>query len=123
MKYLFIFFLLSIGKILMAQSTLPPSTTHYVELTWQDVSSSSDPTVGFFMYRTPSGTNTFVKITPTKIIPTTYNDSSMPYGASYDYYVTAVDANGVESAPSNTTTALVPFVPYTPIIGTITTGT
>jgi fibronectin type 3 domain-containing protein len=121
MKYVFAILLALFSKTLSSQS-LPQSTTHYVNLKWDAGTDNGDPEVGFFIYRSASGNNSFTKVESTPTVPTTFNDSTMEYGSSYNYYVTSVDANGNESGPSNTTTVFVPNVPYTPILEPITTG-
>jgi fibronectin type 3 domain-containing protein len=40
--------------------------------------------------------------------PTTFTDTTVASGSSYNYEVTSVDASGVESAPSNVYTAAIP---------------
>jgi fibronectin type 3 domain-containing protein len=40
--------------------------------------------------------------------PTTYTDTTVQDGLTYDYEVTSVDASGVESTPSNVYTAAIP---------------
>ena len=39
---------------------------------------------------------------------TTYVDSTVQTGVTYDYVITSVDSSGLESAPSNEVTATIP---------------
>ena len=83
-------------------------TAHYVDLSWTAPSSPNDPVVGYNVYRAPSGTQSFQRVNTSTETQTAYADDSVQSGASYDYVVKSVDAAGTESAPSNTTTVIVP---------------
>ena len=117
MKYLIVL-LLAVGSCLRA-ATLPQSTTYYVALSWQAAADQTDPTVGYDIYRSISGKNSFSELNSGLITPTSYDDFYILYGVSYDYYVTSVDANGVQGSPSNTFSLMIPFVPYAPVVGSI----
>jgi len=115
MKY-FVLFLMLCGRAFAA--TLPPSTTYQVNLSWNAPTDMTDPVVGYNMYRA-QGSGSFSVINSVQITGTTYVDSALLYGVSYNYYVKSVDASKVESDPSNTFTAQIPYVPYTPVVGTL----
>lgn len=117
MKYLPIL-LLAFGSVLSA-ATLPASTSYVVTLNWMAPASSPDPVVGYDVYRSVSGKKSFTELNAALITGTSYSDLALLYGISYDYYATSVDAVGVQSVPSNTVTVQIPFVPYTPVVGTI----
>ena len=117
MKYL-MFLLLFPGSVLRA-TTLPLSTAYTVSLTWDAPVNNQDPVVGYFAYKSLSGDNNFSELNSSPVIVTSYSDDALLYGVSYDYYVTSVDASGVQSVPSNTVTLSIPFVPYTPVVGAI----
>jgi hypothetical protein len=74
--------------------------THSLSLQWI---ASTDPIVGYNVYRSPSSGGTFVKINNTLVSVNDYIDSSIDQKirTDYWYYVTSVDALSVESAPSN----------------------
>lgn len=79
-----------------------------VDLSWQAPSSSPDPVAGFNVYRSPSGASAYQQLNSDVLTGTTYTDSTVQAGQSYDYIVKSVDASGAESAPSNTATAAIP---------------
>ena len=101
---------LKIGSNAPAQTVLlsGTGTKTAVDLTWTAPSGSSDPVVGYNVYRAPSGTASFARLNTTVATQTSYTDASVAGGVSYNYYVKSVDAQGTESQPSNTTTVQVP---------------
>jgi len=82
--------------------------SHEVDLSWSAPTGSSDPIVGYNVYRAPSGTTSYQRINVTVETLTAYADDAVQAGVAYIYYVTSVDAEGMESSPSNTTTVTVP---------------
>lgn len=78
-----------------------PPASHAAVLTWQYTNGTVDPAVGFNVYRAPKG-GTYSKLTstPLSLSTMTYTDP-VGTGVDYLYYVTAVDAQGKESDPSN----------------------
>jgi fibronectin type 3 domain-containing protein len=82
--------------------------SHQVDLNWSSPLASSDPIVGFNIYRAPTGTTSFERLNATVQTPTEFSDSAVQSGFVYDYVVKSVDAEGVESIPSNTTTVTIP---------------
>jgi len=120
MRRLFtILFLLLISPLATAQAKV---TTYYVGLTWAAPLSSPDPVAGYNAYRSPSGAGAWQVLNSTVIGSAAYNDTSVLLGGSYDYIVKSVDAQGVESAPSNIATATIPLdnvpVPARPTVTT-----
>jgi hypothetical protein len=83
-------------------------TAPEVDLSWDAPSSSADPIAGYNVYRAPSGTSAFQLLNSSGDIETTYMDSTVQSGQSYDYTVTSVDASGIESVPSNVFTVAIP---------------
>ena len=79
-----------------------------VELTWLSPSGSSDPVVGYNIYRAPTGTTSYQRVNSSVDTQTAYTDGTVQSSSSYDYIVTSVDARGTESIPSNATTVSVP---------------
>jgi fibronectin type 3 domain-containing protein len=81
---------------------------HEVDLTWNAPSGSADPVAGYNVYRTPSGSSTYQRLNSSVDAATTYADTTVQSGSTYDYIVTSVDTSGVESAPSNMIGATIP---------------
>lgn len=84
-------------------------TQYSVQLSWDIPTSTTDPIAGYHVYRAAGSAGTYQLISSVSGSTTsTYQDSSVQSGASYTYEVRAVDTSGVESAPSNTSTASIP---------------
>ena len=83
-------------------------TQHLVDLAWYAPVASPDPLSGYHVYRSIAGANAYQFLTTVDISLTTYSDTTVQGGNSYDYIVKSVDTLGVESGPSNTTTATIP---------------
>ncbi len=86
------------------RSTTAPATQHYVNLTWKPSSSSI---MGYNIYRSSSALGPFTRINLVTEAATVYQDYLVVAGASYYYYVTAVNAQS-ESIHSNLVAATVP---------------
>jgi fibronectin type 3 domain-containing protein len=83
------------------------AVAHEVDLSWSAPSSSPDPVAGYKVYRsTGGGANQLVNASIETL--TAYVDSTVASGSTYNYTVTSVDSNGVESVPSNEVTVTVP---------------
>jgi fibronectin type 3 domain-containing protein len=80
---------------------------HEVDLNWNPPSGSSVTIAGYNVYRAPSGTTSYQLVAPSDA-QTTYTDTTVQSGQSYDYVVKTVDTAGVESAPSNITSVSIP---------------
>ncbi len=85
-------------------SATPISTTHDVVLTWN---ASTSAVVRYNVYRSIPGQG-YSLLGSVSSSRTTYTDSNVSAGASYNYVVTAVDSAGVESPPTNAVTAVIP---------------
>lgn len=83
-------------------------TQHIVDLNWSAPATSSDPATGYHVYRSISGANAYQFLGTVGISLTTYTDLTAQSATTYDYVVKSVDAQGVESVPSNLTTAVIP---------------
>ena len=81
---------------------------YQVNLSWDAPTSSSDPVAGYNVYRSPSGASTYQQLNAAVVAQTTYVDTGVQNGQTYDYIVESVDASGIESAPSNTATIPIP---------------
>jgi hypothetical protein len=77
------------------------TASNAVNLSWDAPSSFSDPVAGYNVYRSPSGSSTYLLVNSSIDTATTYVDSTVQAGLTYDYIVESVDASGVESSPSN----------------------
>ena len=83
------------------------SSSHQVNLSWLAPNSTSDPVVGYNVYRSVSGSG-FQLLNSTVDTSTSYTDIAVQSGTTYDYMVKSVDSLGNESAPSNSTTVTIP---------------
>ena len=77
-------------------------------MTWDAPTSSSDPVAGYNVYRSPSGGTSYQELNTSAITQTSYVDTTVQDGQTYDYIVESVDASGVTSAPSNMASATIP---------------
>jgi fibronectin type 3 domain-containing protein len=83
------------------------SSSHQVTLSWDAPSSSSDPVVGYDIYRATSGA-TYELLNSSTDAQTTYIDTTVQANVTYVYYVTSVDYSGIQSSSSNLVTASIP---------------
>jgi fibronectin type 3 domain-containing protein len=79
-----------------------------VDLSWDAPSSSTDPVVGYNVYRSPSGSSTYQLLNSSVDTQTTYVDSRVQSGLSYDYIVESVDGSGNESVPTSPIVVTIP---------------
>jgi hypothetical protein len=79
-----------------------------IDLAWDAPTDSTDPIVGYNVYRSPSGSSTYARLNSSIVTNTAYTDSTVVSGQTYDCMIKSVDAAGVESSPSNTTTISIP---------------
>lgn len=113
----------------IAPDTIPPSpptnlvgtaSDGTVHLTWNAV--TADDLAGYYIYR--NGT----KVNATPISATSYTQTGLTNGTTYEYYVRSVDTSGNESSPSNTVTVtplnvlVVQFIPNGTSIGVRVNG-
>ncbi|HEY1805481.1 MAG TPA: choice-of-anchor D domain-containing protein [Terracidiphilus sp.] len=106
------------GQLIIASTALTGGTSvislsgtgdlNEVSLTWDAPESSPDPVAGYNIYRTPSGSNSYVQLNSAVVTQTSYFDTSVEEGQTYDYIVESVDALGVTSAPSNMASVNIP---------------
>lgn len=83
-------------------------TVYEVDLTWDLPTGSSDPPVGYKIFRAVNGSSVYTLLNSTLDASTSYTDSTVQNGNSYSYYVESVDDDGNESAPSKIFTAAIP---------------
>jgi hypothetical protein len=84
------------------------AASYAVDLSWDAPTSSADPVAGYNVYRSPSGSSTYQLLNSSVDTETTYVDSTVQDGESYDYIVESVDASGVESAPTSPVGVTIP---------------
>ena len=95
-----------------ANITIPLSGTgiqqaaqHSVSLTW---AASSSPVIGYFIYRRTGTAGAYSRVDSAADSSTSFTDSSVVGGSTYDYVVTAVSAENVESAFSAEVSVTIP---------------
>jgi hypothetical protein len=96
------------GTVTVGLSGTGESASHQVTLTWAAPSSSSDPVAGYYVYRSTGGSSAYTLLNPSVDTQTSYVDTNVQTGLTYDYIVKSVDASGVESTASNEATATIP---------------
>jgi hypothetical protein len=84
------------------------NASHQVTLTWDAPSSSTDPVAGYNVYRAAAGSSAYTLLNSSVDTQTTYVDTNVQSGSTYDYVVKSVDASGVESTASNEAAATIP---------------
>jgi hypothetical protein len=82
--------------------------SYEVSLTWDAPSGSGDPVAGYSIYRVVSGSSTYQLLNSRVNTSTSFADSNVQSGSTYQYYVTSVDSSGVESDPSNVASVSIP---------------
>jgi fibronectin type 3 domain-containing protein len=84
------------------------ATSYEVNLTWDAPTSSPDPVAGYNVYRAPSGSSSYTQLNTAVMATTTFTDTNVTNGQTYDYIVESVDASGVTSTPSNMAAVPIP---------------
>jgi hypothetical protein len=98
----------SMGTMSVALSgTGMPAATYNVDLSWVAPASSTDPVAGYHVYRATSGGG-YTLLNSSLNLPASYIDATVKSGTTYTYEVMSVDAAGLESAPSNVFSAVIP---------------
>ena len=108
------------GQLTIASnSTVNPTTTiglsgtgtaiaYRIDLAWDAPTDSTDPVVGYNVYRSPGGSSTYARLNSSMVTDTAYVDSTVVSGQTYDCMVKSVDATGIESSPSSMVTISIP---------------
>jgi fibronectin type 3 domain-containing protein len=86
----------------------PTSVPHQVDLSWNAPSSSPVPIVGYNIYRSTGSSSAYQLLNSSVDTQTTYVDSTVQSGSTYDYIVESVNSSGIESVPSNEVAATIP---------------
>jgi len=81
------------------------SSTHTVALSWNP---STSQVIGYNVYRRVGSSGSYARLNSSINTTTSYTDSAIQSGLTYDYVTTAVDSSNVESAYSNLATASIP---------------
>lgn len=89
-------------------ATAAAPVSHSVSLQWSAPASSPVAIDSYKVQRAVSGSSSYSPVGTTTSGSTTFTDSAVQAGASYQYQVLAVDAAGVSSPPSNTFSVTVP---------------
>jgi hypothetical protein len=84
------------------------AASYAVDLSWDAPTNSTDPVAGYNVYRSPSGSSTYALLNSSVDTLTTYVDSTVQNGDSYDYIVESVDTSGVESVPTSPIVVTIP---------------
>jgi hypothetical protein len=95
------------GAAVVALTGAGIAVAHEVDLSWDPPTSSTDPVVGYNIYKSTAG-GSFVLLSSLPDSTIVYVDHSVVSGDRYSYTVKSVDSSGVESVASNPTTATIP---------------
>jgi hypothetical protein len=95
-------------KVVIDLTGTGESPQRQVYLSWDKPSDSIIPIVGYDIYRAVSSSSTYHRLNSSVDVHTTYVDTTVQTGVTYDYVVRSVDSSGVESAPSNKAGADIP---------------
>lgn len=91
-------------RIALSGSGEAKSSKHSVELTWQ---ASASPSLGYFVYRS-TGNRAPSKLNTSLVPSTSFTDTAVVSGETYNYAVTSVNSTNIESATSNEITVTIP---------------
>lgn len=94
----------SVVRIALSGSGEGTSSKHSVVLSWQ----ASSQAIGYFIYRSSKGTGALSKLNAALTNSTSFTDSTVASGETYQYAVTSVNSNNIESEASNQITVAVP---------------
>jgi len=89
----------------LAISSTQASQPHQVQLSWNAPGTSA--IVGYNIYRAVTGVSTYALLSSLDA-QTSYTDTGVQSGSTYNYVVKSVDSTGTESAPSNSTQVTIP---------------
>lgn len=76
--------------------------SYEVNLSWDEPNSPDDSIAGYNIYRAASGSTMYQLLNSSTDSGTSYVDTSVEAGLTYDYYVETIDDLGVASVPSST---------------------
>jgi hypothetical protein len=78
---------------------------HSVALTWNP---STSQVIGYNVYRRVASGGSYTRVNTSLDANTSYTDSTVLTGQTYDYVTTSVDSSNLESGYSNEATAVIP---------------
>ena len=96
------------GAVVVSLSGTGISPSYSVNLSWNAPSSTPVAIAGYNIYRALSGSSSYQLLNASVDAQTTYVDTTVQNGQTYQYYVESVDSAGGTSAPSNTFNVAVP---------------
>jgi Abnormal spindle-like microcephaly-assoc'd, ASPM-SPD-2-Hydin len=96
------------GTAVISLTGTGTAVSHQVNLSWQAPSDSTDSIAGYNVYRSAGGSSGYQLLNSSVDIKTTYVDSTVQAGLTYDYIVESVDSSGAESTASNEVTVTIP---------------
>jgi fibronectin type 3 domain-containing protein len=79
-----------------------------VKLAWEAPASSSVPVAGYDVLRAQSGGSNYALLNSTPQTATTYVDSTVKAGITYDYVIESVSSSGTVSSPSSVIAVTIP---------------
>jgi hypothetical protein len=89
-------------------ATAQAPTSYQVNLTWKAPASSSDPVDSYQVNRAAAGSTAYSTVGTTTAGSTSFADTSVKAGTTYQYEVRSVDDQGETSGPSNPVTLAIP---------------
>jgi Fibronectin type III domain len=89
-------------------ATQPPPVAHQVSLNWSAPANSPVAVSSYEVERAPAGSTQYSSIGSTSASTTSWTDTSVQAGQTYDYQVVAQAADGAASGPSNNVTLTIP---------------
>jgi hypothetical protein len=101
----------NVGTYSVSLSETPTAqapTSYQVNLTWKAPASSSDPVDSYQVNRAVAGSTAYSTVGTTTAGSTTFADTSVKAGTTYQYEVRSVDDQGGTSGPSNPITLAIP---------------
>jgi hypothetical protein len=91
----------------LVSSSTQASQPHKVQLSWSAPGTSAATIVGYNIYRAVAGVSTYALLSSLDA-QTSYTDTGVQSGSTYNYVVKSVDSKGAESTPSNSTQVTIP---------------
>ncbi len=101
----------NVGTYTVSLSETAPAqapTSYQVNLNWKAPASSTDPVDSYQVNRAVAGSTAYSTVGTTTAGSTTFADTSVKAGTTYQYEVRSVDDQGDTSGPSNLLTLAIP---------------
>ena len=95
------------GALTVPLAGVGGAVSHNVALSWEAPTSTPQPVTGYHVYRA-TGSAGFTLMNSTSNTETSWVDSAVAGGTTYDYEVKSVDSSGTESTSSNEFSVVVP---------------